>query len=311
MKLRTFLAHRQKQEAFRAPVHYFFGERYPALFSSLLIEKLKELYPSFKVIHPEKVDWQELQALLNTTFLGAIQTFWLGDLSILDARTKKKLLIYLETYQGPHTVLCYVSTKDAPSKSTIVINIAEALQKIDIEALFQFFWENSAERFLKMVQNDYKTLPLDSILLIGQYSILLGGKTQVFMRSWYEKIVLPESSLFVLSQSFFARKRDMFFRSWLSLKDDYNPVFWTVFWSEQLWRASHVVTLRKAQKFNDAKQMSYRLPFSFLQSGWQNVTSQELNNAHDFLYQVDCRVKSGGSELALEHFYNKFFSRQF
>ena len=311
MKLRTFLAHRQKQEALRTPVIYFSGERYPTLFCSLLVGQLKQLNYSLKVVHPDEVDWQTLQASLNTTFLGAVQVFWLGDLSALDARSKKKLLTYLATYQGPHTVLCYISDKDAPSKNTAVVSLTESLQKVDVEALFQFFWKSSAERFLKMVKNDYKTLPLDSLLLMGQYSLLLGGKTQSFMRSWYEKLVLPESSLFMLSQSFFARKRDMFFRSWLSLKDDYNPAFWTVFWSEQLWRAYHVITLRKAQKFTEAKQMSYRLPFSFLQSGWQNVTAQELNNAHNFLYQVDFRVKSGGSELALEYFYNKFFSRQF
>jgi len=37
----------------------------------------------------------------------------------------------------------------------------------------------------------------------------------------------------------------------------------------------------------------------------------ELRNAHQFLSTMDFRLKNGGSELGLEHFYGQFFENKF
>lgn len=240
-----------------------------------------------------------------------MQTIWLGDLSGLPSAARKKVLQFLSDYSGPHKVICFVGAKDLPSKPSAFIQLNDPLQKVDIEILFQYFYKTDAEQFLKMVKENYKVMSLDRVMLLGQYSIVLGGKTERFMQQWYEKIILPEESLFNLTQAFFARKRDMFFRSWIGLKDAYAGPFWTTFWSEQLWRAYYVVELMKANKLSQAKQMSYRLPFSFMQRGWKTVTSSELQKAHQFLYGVDSSLKSGGTMIGLEAFYHKFLHKQF
>ena len=311
MKLKTFLLHRQKQQTFGAPVIYFSADRYPLLFCAHFMQQLKKQTVNFKMVRSNQMDWQQLEATLSTTFLGTIQTLWLGDISSLNIQVKKKLLNFLESYIGPHTVLCFVSSKDIRTKSNTVVQLDDSLQKSDLEQIFSFFWGVNADRFLKMIGQHYKSISLDTLILLGQYNSVLGGKTEYFMQSWYEKIVLPEEWLFTLSQCFFARKRDLFFRAWNGLKDEYAGPFWTTFWSEQLWRAFHVIELRKANKLSEAKQMSYRLPFSFLQREWKTTTLAELQAAHQFLYHADCHLKTGGSVLALEVFYHKFMAKQF
>lgn len=311
MKLRTFLTHRSKQQPLTVPVTYFFGDEYPLLFCANFLRNFKAQEATLKTVTLDHIDWQQLQANLNTTFLGQTQTFWLGNISELNSQVKKKILDYLADYIGPHKVICFVSTKDAPEKNNALVSLNDPLEKNDLEKIFQFFWPVGTERFLRIVKSHRGSLCLDKVVLLAQYSKVLGDNSELFMRDWYEKVVLPEESLFTLAQSLFARKQDLFFRSWNGIKDEYAAPFWTTFWSEQLWRAHHVIKFRKEGKFNEAKRMSYRLPFSFMQREWQHISLEELSAAHEFLYQTDRLVKSGGSMLALEIFYIKFMSKQF
>ncbi|HJZ23345.1 MAG TPA: hypothetical protein VJ201_02720, partial [Candidatus Babeliales bacterium] len=55
----------------------------------------------------------------------------------------------------------------------------------------------------------------------------------------------------------------------------------------------------------------YKLPFSFINRDWLLCNLTELRNAHQFLSTMDFRLKNGGSELGLEHFYGQFFENKF
>ena len=312
MKLKTFLQNLEKKESSEYAVTCFTGDAYPILFFSHFLKKLKSKNSSVQALPLDTLDLQAFEGRMQTTFLGTTETLWLGNVSECDAAKKKKLLAFLTAYRGPHTVYFYTNKKDAPKLSkNQMIDCSETLQKQDIEIIFQFLWDSSSEQFIGMMKMGLQSLTLDNCMLLGQYSLVLGNKTHEFMRDWYEKILLPEESLFTLAQSFFARNHTLFFRLWISLRDDYAAPFWTTFWSEQLWRAYHVINLRNKQKFNEAKQMSFRLPFSFLQRDWKQIKADEMRNAHHFLYQADCRVKLGGSMLCLELFFDKFMQKQF
>ena len=311
MKLTTFLTRCQKHEQL-PPVLYFTGRDYPVLTCFHILSFLRKHNYQIKTTLLDSMEWSQVEMSLHTTFLGQSHFVWLGDLTTLDARNSKKVLTALSEYSGPHKVICFIGSTQASflSESNIVESDQE-FSKEDIEKIFQFFFDTSAEPLFKMLKQEYRSLSLDKILLIGYYSTLVGSSSELFMQSWYEKLVAPEESLFTLAQSFFGRKKDLFFRSWNSLKDSYEGPFWTTFWSDQLWAASHVVSLRKAQKYHEAKQMSGRLPFAFLQKDWEKYTAAELQHAHAFLYAVDCHIKNGGSELTLELFYTKFFEKKF
>ena len=61
----------------------------------------------------------------------------------------------------------------------------------------------------------------------------------------------------------------------------------------------------------DAKRISYRLPFSFINGGWKKINSEELKNAHHFIYNLDYNIKNGAGTYGLELLYSKFFQGEF
>ena len=96
-----------------------------------------------------------------------------------------------------------------------------------------------------------------------------------------------------------------FFESWNSMSRDYSDLFWTTFWSEQLFKASAYISLNNGKNFLQAKRIAYRLPFSFIQKDWKMLKVHELAQAHNQLYAIDMNIKNG-LNAHLEHFYLNF-----
>jgi DNA polymerase III delta subunit len=132
---------------------------------------------------------------------------------------------------------------------------------------------------------------------------VLGKGSAQFSRDWLPDMIVPELSLFSLSQALFDRKPSSFFKLWKQFSQKYSVPFWITFWSEQLWRAYCYVRLQKNGKEAEAKKIGYRLPFSFLNRSWRNYTLEELKTYHHLLYEIDYQVKNGGSAYALDLFY--------
>lgn len=315
MKMRTFLQNCKNTELHKKPLILFTAKEYPVLFFATLLERLRKNHiPTPKtLLFPDK-DFAALQAQLSTTFLGQQDLLWCGNVSGIDLSTKKKFLLFLQSYQGPHSLLAFVTSKDLPSgfDKQSVVNLDDPLSVAEREQLITLLFDHLQwQQVHELTKESYKTMSLDMLVLLARYRLVLGKNSQLFMQQWFEKLLAPDESLFTLTQWFFARKPQHFFRTWHSIKDNYVPVFWTMFWSEQLWRAHYALLLRKENKLAEAKQMAYRLPFSFLQRDWKNVSESELQQAHDFLYAADFNIKNGASDLFLEVFFNNFFSKQF
>jgi hypothetical protein len=130
--------------------------------------------------------------------------------------------------------------------------------------------------------------------------------------SFFEKIIVPETSLFVISQYFFAKDSRAFFNVWHQYQLEYPLAFWSVFWSEQLWRAYFVWFYLNQKNHAAAKSMSFRLPFTYLQKDWKKSSLTELKNAHQYIYELDLNAKSSvETTYSLDLFYSKFFSNEF
>ena len=67
---------------------------------------------------------------------------------------------------------------------------------------------------------------------------------------------------------------------------------------------THIVMFQK-NNIIDARKMSYRLPFSFIQKDWKNTSLNELSSLHSMIYDIEWRIKNGGSE---EHFDLLFYT---
>lgn len=267
----------------------------------------------------------DCRAQLEMSFLGQRRCYVLGSLSTLDAASKKKWYEYLQSYQGPHTVLFFESQGKAPrgskvpkpkkspwqdSKTQLVIEIAPFVDIPMYTELFAFFYTVPSDKvFIRTLFSQQQRLLLDDACRMMSYQTVVGRNGNPFFDQWYTKLVLSEVSLFTLSQYFLGRNTKLFLKQWKACKDDFPPEFWIAYWSEQLWQAAQYISKAKAYGVAEAKVGQFRLPFTFLNSDWQRHTLASLSQAHDELYGLDFALKNSGGAYALELWYHKFLNR--
>ncbi len=240
-------------------------------------------------------------AALQTSFLGTTFCYWLGSLDELSPSKQKAWTEFFKSYCGPHTLIFFssafsktgsIETIELPDKvdASLLQNIAQMLGAQTVSFRAQLFKQT-------------EKVSLDEAYLFVKYDAVLGKRSAQFASDWLPDMIVPEVSLFSLSQALFDRKPSSFFRLWKQLAHRYTPPFWITFWSEQLWRAYCYVRFQRRGKQLEAKKIGYRLPFSFLNRTWRNYTLEELKAYHHFLYEIDYQVKNGGSAYALDLFY--------
>ncbi len=315
MNIAAFLElHRSPSENSSRPAVYLFqAKEYPLLFFSFLMKQFvgADLPYTFLSVVDGSLD--TIKRHLETTFLGQTRRYWLGSLDQLNATRQKKIIAYCAQYQGDHTV-AFFSTEKIP-KSSSIISI-----DLDIEKISNVFCEltlfipeakKARWRTAVSVLKNYETMSLDQALMLVEYLQVIGAGKQEFVSQWLPRLVVHESSLFSLSQYFFARNPEKFYALWKTLFSEYSEPFWAVYWGEQLWRAHFYIALRSENNIAEAKKIAYRLPFSFIQRDWRQVTSKELQRAHQFIYETDWAVKNSQGSARFDLLFGKFFSQAF
>jgi hypothetical protein len=287
-------------------------QEYPLLFFSLLIQHLKKKGSQPIQTLGEGESYSNLIHRFESSFLGMSSVYWLGDLQRYDQTQRDKLTAYLNNYQGPNVLVVYMPAQtertERSSKNTLVVEVPTLLTKKHIQELCTLFG-NGRVRTAPDLGMYEKQLTLDRVCLLIQYLSVVGSGVHDFNEQWLGYVIVPELSLFTLSQYFFARDGMRFFKQWAVLKDQYAAPFWISFWSEQVWRASLFIELSEQRNFAEAKRISFKLPFSFIQRDWKQVTSSELKRAHDVLYHCDYAIKNGGDQNMLELFYTDYLQR--
>jgi len=319
MKLTEFLDQVQDPSFLQDTVvlHFKAKKEYPLLFFSFVMKKFKDIL-SFDVetINLERQEKTAIKAKLSTTFLGQKKLYWLEDISALKSKDRQLWSAYLKNYTGPNVAAFFSneSLKVKPAGKTITVQIDDFVDQKMLVKLVGICAKPISKSFLKVILSLFdmhKNLTLDLVCMLMNYGFLVGRKYKEFSDTWVHKIISPQKSLFTLSQYFFDKNPKMFFKLWLAIKEDFPETFWVVFWSEQVWRACNVVKYMQNRQMADARKISYRLPFAFMQRSWRKFTPDELVNAHNFLYSVDFSLKNGGASFSLDLFYSKFLHSQF
>ena len=319
MELSTFLERINKQHDLfeKHAVFCFNGSSYPLLFFSFLFSHVRKQHPELiKTIDLSMTKKSVVKAQLQTPFLGERVLYWLRSFPDCNRTDQRDWLSYIQQYQGPNAIVFFL-TGAAPKKTPaqwLQIEVPEQINNKFFLALVLFLYGTHSARaqsFARDLFARHKTIPLDTACLLAHYATLTGKNTQVFFEQWLDNILMPESSLFSLSQHFFAKQDRRFFAQWARMHEQYVPQFWISFWSEQLWRASMFAHLAQAGKYAEAKKIGFRLPFSFLRGDWKKHSVSELKNAHQFIYSIDYQLKHGGTAVSFDLFYNKFFLGQF
>lgn len=329
MQLLEFFEH-AKTEAFWTNYNIicFRSSIYPLLFCRQFFDVLKNDHGI--TVTPLAVnDEKQTIANLKQSFLGQRSIYWLSDVSgLLKVKKSKKqtesLMTVLSSYSGPHTVCLFLNKNETlsfkESKSVLIIDVPETVTFDQVKKLYEFFtfqFSNSKLQILRDVTQVAGSILLDSACMILNYLQVTGGRFLPEVQKYILSLVEPESSLLSLSKAFFTKDEKMFFKIWMEVEDNYTSVFWSVYWSEQLWRAHWVSSFLQKNEFASAKRMSFRLPYSFIKTEWRKCSCVELVKAHQFMYKIDFGLKTGmalqvGSQAcSLDLFFSNYFLGQF
>jgi len=312
MQVHTFLESisRTKQLP-QGIVFCFVGREYPLLFFYQLISFLKKNNTAIESINCVDVDTASVKGLLSMVSFAGPTTYYLEQFSALPVKKQQELFEYLHAYTGPHRIILF--SEVLPTVEMKVITLPEEMAPRDyflvrflLSDILQGKSAFSSELIMRTDQ-----LSLDKACFFAQYELLLGKSTDDFFEQWMIHLAEPSSSLFTLSQYFFAKKNRLFFRQWATMSELYMPPFWATFWADQIWRAYVYCDLMQQKKQIEAKRAQYKLPFSFINRDWAAYKLAELRNAHQFLSTLDFQLKNGFSEIGLEHFYTQFFDDKF
>lgn len=282
------------------PVSYFLGTEFPLLFFSYFKKRLKEVI-SVRAIDLEEVKLNDLKAELSLTFLGNKSLYWFGNIDDCSSKTKDDFFSLIKNYSGPN-IIVFFTTEDL-----VRIEIQKfscEIEKNNIQKLSEFLQIKYVDRVLKNAEN----LKLDQIILLSLYSNVIGSRSKEFVDIWQDKIIKTESSLFTLSSLFFTKDKKRFFEYWLKIKESYQDTFWTVFWLDQSFRAYWFLKYKNDKDFKNMKKISFKLPFSFINSDFKKNSLEGLSLLQSAVFQADCFLKQGLGQDNLEYSLVKYLN---
>ena len=296
----------------------FVGTEYPLTFLNALFGKLAEQQllpaPYHRLFAGDK-DKQPIYASLSQSMLGMTSFYWLGN--ITEERESKAATAFKQfigSYQGPHSIAYFIEHQAKPaSVNATVIELPAQLDFAQFTHLAAFFSPQVDEKKIALAQTLFTRSKhsIDESYLLLQYLELVNLRLKDAYAGYLGMLFDSQASLNDLSEAFFARQKSIFFSHWSALTNSYPDVFWTVFWSENIWRAYHVMGFLQDKNYVQAKRMSFRLPYSFINRHWQSANRKELASAYEFLYQIDFAIKTGSSFCSLDVFFAHYFAGTF
>lgn len=311
VSLSSFFEHVSQAQSSFLSLYVFVGEQYPSLFVARVLALLKHHY----VLAAHQLDITartdaEIKSMLSMSFLGQRSSFYVGNLSVLSSKERLYWRSYLEQYEGPHTVICFdTACLDIQRTDAMHVQLPTHISRTDFKQIGSLFGCKGVlfDRFADALYERCAEVGLDTAAILFEYAQLVGKGTDQFFDEWLFNIVSLETSLFRLSQHFFAKDARLFFAQWEQVKNHYPAQFFVSYWSEQLWTGHLFTLLAKEGKITEARKIGYRLPFSFIQRQWHRYQHGELKKAHDALIALDSGIKLGAPDAVIDLFYSSFF----
>lgn len=254
---------------------------------------VKSEIQEFEIIQLQAEASDTLHGKLSMTFLGQRKIYLIYGLSILTPKEQKKYLDLLNAIQSEHIIFLITTKKEQNYGTKIVIK--PTLTRQETLTLLTLITGNGQQffaYFLDTLENKGVTINYEEFNLILSYSGLVGHKSPDFFTNWIPRIFSSQKSLFQLSQAFFAKDSALFLHLWKTMYDQYSIAFWSVFFSEQLFKAALFVSAKKSKKMVDP-EIESRMPFSFLKKDWQLHDANMLIDLHQAVCNFDITFKSG------------------
>ena len=315
MDLRTFIQDiRSTGSLPNESVIFFVAKEYSFLFFSYFFGFLQKYAITIQRMNVTFLESADIKARLSMASFSGKELFFLEGVNALSAKKQQEWIEYCRSYSGPHVILICIPQDSASQVSQFsqIIVVSDVITQNDFATVrFLVNGETGQSIFVSRFEKSAVQVSLDTACLLAEYERVVGKNAELFFQQWLTRLLEPSTSLFLLSQYFFAKKSELFFKQWSYNEENYPTTYWVMFWADQIWRAYIYVSLMKQKRYDEAKKAQYKLPFSFINRDWSLCSLIELRNAHDFLYSLDFNVKNGGTQVALELFYCMFFEGRF
>lgn len=316
MNLIDIVSQKTTEALQKASVVFITSETPAGLFFSHVFKRLASTFNlQLMIIDAEASEESAIKAALEVSFLGSSYCYLIKNLEELPPQHRKTLISYLEQYKGPHKVIvyCMPETKVSTKKGALVINAEDKVDAKLYATLYAYIHGetlNPDDLFAKNLFTTCKVITLDEAYMMITYQKVLGKRSEEFFDTWLPHIIVPDLSLFTLSQYFFAKDQKSFSALWHKIHDKFPDEFWTSYWSEQLWNAAvYVQKMSNQESIGNPK--TYRLPFSFMQRDYKRYAIKECAQAHSFLYSIDYNLKNGSGYQAIDLFCAQFINGEF
>ncbi len=318
MKLQLFISKSMQEPLWNLhhKICFIVDAQVPILFFSRLRDKIrKDVEGSLEYIDLSMQEQSTIMSNLETIgFLSHKSIYWLGSIHGLSIKKRTKWLEYSENYHGQHSLVFCINQSDAAflGPEWLCVTIPPTIERGEIELLAQFFHPEKVHIYKRLMRqlSPYHKFSLDQATLLIQYGQVIGSNVQRFFKEWLPLMIDVDYSLFKVSEYFLSGKSKEFFRLWSQVGPKYPQLFWVSYWSDITWRAYHYSKAMRRHDSMTAKRMSFKLPFSFIKSEWKRVDPERLKWAHQFIYNLDYKLKNGSGNYGLELLYAKFFLGQ-
>lgn len=276
---------------------------YPATFYQYLVRYVAgRLQKSLYCLAADSVE--EVIASLSVSFLGQSLFYFIPDVSVFSAASRKKLEFFLSTYSGEHCVFLSSSERSwEPGAAFQMINIPEKLDIALANRLVRSFFPQVTEIAL------FEKPVLTADFIQFALAFLIKGSIEPrFFQQYCTRVGSQDHSIFLLAQFWLAKRATEFGQLWVQMVGDYPTEYWVSFYSDLLWQALYCV---QNQGVALDRALSNRLPFSFSRSDWRVYSVREIAAAHAYLYNFDWQNKNGCSAPYLDLFLIRFLSGGF
>jgi hypothetical protein len=322
-KFDSFLAKLGKKSFWaESPVIAFHGKEYSFHFFYILFLYLEEnslLSCELKRTLCNSNNIPFCTSSLKENFLGNRSFYWLGDITgALSLKKNSNFYKFLCDYEGPNQLAFFIdsSLRLDFKKISYCVGVEDfvdfSLYKKLLDAIGGKQLAGAAKR-INLVRNFFSfhgKVPLNFACVLANWISLvsISGQSSKMFLDYICYGLSDTPVLFDIADAFFSKNSDKFFDCWSRVFDLYPAVFWAAYWSDQIWRAHHVVSFSSKMDFAAARRFGFNLPFSFLNRSWKKYHVSYFAKLHDFLYGIDFSIKRGSQFCSFDlFFFNHFF----
>lgn len=189
----------------------------------------------------------------------------------------------------------------------LCVKIPEALD-YELFSACAYFFELPATCDCRGLYNLRPNLSLDDSLIFIEHGACVSRKGWDFFAEYSENLLASTVQMRDLSEFFWTKDATKFFSAWSKIAQEYPEQFWISYWSNQFFLAYFFIERASSGvKVTPVGQEHALSPNFTWKQGWKRYTKQQCAALHNRLYEVDCELKNGSDEMALQFFFSTHF----